>query len=827
IAAISEWVKMGAPMPATGAAAPVAAIPAKKKEFTRGQKEFWSFRPVRPHPVPAVQDAAWPKNAIDNFMLAKMEEKKVRPAPPADKVALLRRATFDLIGLPPTQNELDDFLADKSPAAFEKVIDRLLASPRYGERWGRHWLDVARYADSTGADEDHRYPYAWRYRDYVIDAFNKDLPYDQFVKEQIAGDLLPAKDGSVNVNGIVATGFLAIGPRLIAEQDKLKMLYDFIDEQIDTTSRAFLGLTVACARCHDHKFDPIPTKDYYSMAAIFANTKAFKKIEGTVSQMYDAPLVSKPVFDDYEAHQHKVNGVKKKLETIVEMENERHVDSMKSRVDDYMTAAYRVLRQSENEAKLAGSMGLRPEILSRWITFLKPGSEPRPFLDAFEKASPDTLAQVTQAYESEFLSSYKAWEAKAAQWQKKVDEAIAKGEDPPEKPKMGESKSPFFTGVLAKEGPFAFDEQTRDSFYTPEIKARIASLKTQEEELKKVAPPEPAMATAVTEGAPVVQKVFIRGDAANPGEPVEKRFLSIIAGDDQPPIRRGSGRLEFAQWLTDGKHPLTARVMVNRIWQGHFSEGLVRTPSNWGLMGEKPTHPELLDFLAAKFVENGWSVKTMHRMIMLSSTYQQSSQISKLKADTDPANRLWSRFPRRRLDVEEIRDGMLAIDGSLDLTMGGTLQSGKGTDGENAEGRKSISPETVKRRTVYLPLRRSNLPTLLNLFDFGDATTTNEGRARTNVAPQALFMMNSKFVTERAETLAKQLLSNANLDDRGRVTAAYSRILSRQPAADEIGGALDYVKSVAAQRPGDTAVLQSWQSLCRILLASNEFMYLD
>jgi hypothetical protein len=335
------------------------------------------------------------------------------------------------------------------------------------------------------------------------------------------------------------------------------------------------------------------------------------------------------------------------------------------------------------------------------------------------------------------------------------------------------------------------------------------------------------MACGVAEGAPVEQHVLIRGTPGNQGDVVPKQFLQIIAGEQQTPITHGSGRLELANWLAAPNHPLTARVIVNRIWQYHFGEALVRTPNNFGKLGEAPTHPELLDYLAKRFVEGGWSIKKMHRLLMLSSAYQMSSQITKQQIEGDPANRLFSRFNRRRLDVEEIRDGLLAIDGSIDWTMGGTLQSGFGTDGENSEDRLSINPSTSKRRTVYLPLRRSNLPSLLNLFDFGDATTPSEGRAGTNVAPQALFMMNSKFIADRSRELARKLAA-ADADDRRRLADAYLWMLDRKPTEQEAQDMLNYMHAYQA-KAARSANLQwsAWQSLCRILISSNEFIYVD
>jgi hypothetical protein len=370
----------------------------------------------------------------------------------------------------------------------------------------------------------------------------------------------------------------------------------------------------------------------------------------------------------------------------------------------------------------------------------------------------------------------------------------------------------FFRAVALDKtgGPLALPDRELMKQLPAETQLRIAYLRARADDMVKDGPQEPPMACAVTEGKSVQQHVLVRGNPASPGDPVTRRFPTILAGDDQSELPPGSGRLEFAQWLASPKNPLTARVFVNRVWQWHFGEGLVRTPSNWGLLGEKPTHPELLDYLAARFIEDGWSVKKLHRRIMLSDAYQMSSDISAEAAEQDPGNRFLSHFSRRRLDVEEVRDSMLALDGSLDLKMGGTLQRGTGTDGENSAGRLSIDPATSKRRTVYLPLRRSNLPSLLNLFDFGDATTTCEGRALTNTAPQALFMMNSAFVNDRSATLAKELA--------GHVDLIYQRILDRLPTASEKDDALAYIEKTGER---------GWQSLCRILLSSNEFIYVD
>jgi mono/diheme cytochrome c family protein len=846
IAALTEWVKMGAPWPETkgdsknGSVSDASSTKrAARKEFSEEEKNFWAYLPVSRPVAPKIRDAAWVKSPIDAFILQELEEKGVHPAPPADRLTLLRRATYDLTGLPPTEAEIRDFLSDNSPAAFDKVIDRLLASPRYGEKWGRHWLDVARYADSTGNDEDHRYPHAWRYRDYVIDAFNSDLPYDRFVREQIAGDLLPAeKPGSINRRGIIATGFLALGPKALAQQDKKKMLYDVYDEQVDVTTRAFLGLTVSCARCHDHKFDPILTKDYYSMVGIFASTKSFGDPMAFVSQSLVQPLVPKPEYEAYRekkrAYEAQVKRRQLEMGEIIDRAKEKQLAEHGARLADYMMAA----REKGELKTVAKERGLAEDILKRWIDYLKPGKVRQHLLEwqnagpeSLPKGLPKGLEEVARGYQQRFLDRVAQWNEKVNEWRVKYREAIANNKDLPNRPEFEAGQDRFFSEVyLRREGPFSIKPDDKTKFGDEDWQ-RISQLKKELEELKKQEPAEPEMACAVEDGEIVKQKVFIRGDYHNEGEDAPKAFPLILAERTKSPDNgganwgNGSGRLELSQWITQSEHPLTARVMVNRIWGWHFGEGLVRTPDNFGKMGERPTHPELLDFLARRFSESGWSIKAMHRLIMLSSAYRMSSQVSQASLAADPENRLISRFNRRRLTVEEMRDGLLAIDGSLDLTMGGTLQTGTGTDGENDNKRLSLNPEKLNRRTVYLPLRRANLPALLNLFDFGDATTPSGERQLTNVATQALFWMNSDFLTERSKRLVRSLLEPKDLSDEARAKLAYLRIVNRAASDEEIRGAVDYISGY--QRRHSKDALSAWQSLCRVLMSSNDFIYVD
>ncbi len=823
IARVREWIQMGAPWPGYDrkSAAKVVSEGGTRKHgspLADQDFQFWAFQPVRKPAPPTVKNSAWVQSPIDAFLLAKLEEKGLPPAPQAGKTALLRRVTYDLHGLPPTEQEIRDFLADSSPNAFSKVVDRLLASPRYGEKWGRHWLDVARFADSTGNDEDHRYPYAYKYRDYVIDAFNQDLPFKQFVKEQIAGDLLPSPDGApLNRRGVIATGFLALGAKAIAQQDKKKMLYDVWDEQLDVMSKAFLGVTLSCARCHDHKFDPLTQKDYYGLVGMFASTRSFRNADTHVSKLLFTPLVSKAEFETYEKAQAIV--ANKGVDISIVLDREKHLAQEKwiDQLPAYMIAARK---------KLESAPGLDPKIIKRWIRHFAESEVPRPWLDEFHKADEPAALAIAARFQESSRANLAAWARKMANWRVRERKQIDEKNMLSEAPKLINEKDGFFRDVFADNGPFGVSARMVDSLATPAGKAELKALRAEQKKLKDALPPEPEMACAVEDDAPVVQKVLLRGDYNNLGDVAPKTFPLVIAGKDRLIVENGSGRRELAEWLASPANPLTARVMVNRIWQGHFGEGLVRTPDNFGKMGERPTHPELLDYLAAEFVAKGWSIKEMHRLLLNSSAYRMSSAPSPAAVAADGENRLLSRFPRRRLLVEEMRDGMLAISGKIDLAMGGTLQSGFGTDGENSNGRLSLSPENQVRRTVYMPLRRANLPALFNLFDFGDATTPNGKRVVTNVAPQALFLMNSKFVADQADAVAKNLLADPALDPKQKVESLYFRVLNRAPASAEVDNALSYTAAFRQRFP-KTADSDAWQSITRILLASNEFIYVD
>jgi cytochrome c553 len=781
IAAVREWVEAGAAWP-NQAAVRVSGI-------TEADRNHWAFRPLLRPPLPSRV------HPVDHFIGSALATKSLKPSPRAGKLTLLRRATLDLTGLLPTLEEIRAFEADTSPNAFAKVVDRLLASPRYGERWGRHWLDVARYADSTGMDEDNLYPHAWRYRDYVIDSFNRDLPYDQFLREQIAGDLLPAATPAERARLLTATGFLAIGPRALAQQDRLQAVYDIVDEQIDTVSKSVLGLTLACARCHDHKFDPLLTSDYYAMAGIFASTTQFRNHgrPGSIAYMYYAP-VDEAAHARYHLHRSRMVAKQLEMEDAWAEDLGRDAAPYRARVGKSLEAAWRVLHQGSSPAD---------KHITAWVEFLRKADDKARtgYLKNFYAATADTIASVAKAYQSEYDEAAAKWDKDWEDWRLRMAREFLQERSLPSRPKPNLENPSFFDAVTFNGGPMDIPESPRVSY-----------LRQEYQRLKDTLPPEPGLISAVAEGPAIDQRIFIRGQIANQGERVPKRFPLVLAGEQQPAITQGSGRRELADWLASPANPLTARVMVNRIWQWHFGDGLVRSPNNWGRTGEKPTHPELLDFLAQHFIDSGWSVKAMHRLILLSETWQRSTTGPR---EQDPTNRYLARFPRQRMSIEQLRDSLLQLDGSLDTTMGGTLL----TDGEG-KGQKA-DPEEILRRTVYLPVRRGSIPHLLNIFDFGDATTASEGRTRTNVAPQALFLLNSPFVLNRAENLAKQLL--ANPDATKRIEEAYLRILTRRPTATERDEALSYIATLERTQPPVTA----WRSYLHALITSSEFLFIE
>ena len=794
------WVRMGAPWPGYE---PVPESVETSQESV--ESNHWAFQPIADPEVPDIGSSDWARNEIDRFILAKLGEEGVDPSPEASKLTLLRRASFDLLGLPPMEADTRAFLADDGEQAFASLVERLLGSPHYGERWGRHWLDVARYADSTGVDEDHPFGNSWRYRDYVIDAFNDDLPFDQFVREQIAGDLLPpAEAGTVNRRGIVATGFLALGPMALAQRDPIQKKYDVVDEQIDTATKAFLGLTVACARCHDHKFDPILTSDYYALAGIFASTRTFDDWRKNGSRYYKHPLVEPAV---YEAYRAKADALKN-LERLRGIARLIASHRYQAEVEAPKIAAYMLA-----SAGLGPADELESQMVGWWREYLTPRASRRAHLQRW-RDSPGLEAAA--GYADEVAGALRERIGQLEEWFTEASRAIAAGKGAlPDFPRE-QPDSLLYRDLRDGDGPFDIDPDDVEEAFAASDRQRIEHLEERIEQARSEVPDEPPMANGVSEDDPVRQRIFRRGQHKNPGRSVAKRFPIVLAGSEQPEIEAGSGRRELAEWLVSEGNPLTARVIVNRVWLWHFGEGLVRTPNNYGLRGEPPTHPLLLDWLARRFIDSGWSIKSLHRIIMDSATYRMSSSIAKRAYERDPENRLWSRFERRRLTIEEVRDSYLMISGRLDRTVGGDTDLGSGGLAEFVRNNRRIDPDDSTRRSVYLPLMRNKLPNLLGLFDFGDATTANGKRSVTNVAPQALYLMNSDFAHETAARTADALGQSSG----DRIGLAYRRVLGRPPTNSENNLARRYVRAGADQD-------ESWASLCKMLLASNEFHYVE
>lgn len=581
------------------------------------------------------------------------------------------------------------------------------------------------------------------------------------------------------------------------------------NEQIDTLSKAFLGLTVACARCHDHKFDPISTKDYYSLVSIFASTKNFVDVEPKVSQIYFAPLVPQEEYQRYQMSQRGIETKQKLREATEEIESAYYVrNQLLPRFTDYLVAAREVYEEGEDLEKASRKLALDKAILQRWVDYLKPGKEFRPYLENWHRADASTVNRVADEYRALYENIQTRWTRQLLVWRQGVALATVEGGKSPEKPQIEGPESAFsgeddkarfffevshFSGSSEEpsiKGPFSLSAEERDSLLPKEAVDSLASLRKELAALKKASPPQPPMAGAVTEGESVQQRVLLRGNHRNPGEVVPKQFPVVLAGDQQTAIAQGSGRKELAEWLTQTDHALTSRVMVNRLWQWHFGEGLVRTPNNFGITGEKPTHPELLDYLSIQFVENGWSIKAMHRLLMLSNTYRMSSQPNQQAKEKDPDNRLLSRFSRRRLSVEEIRDSFLAVDGALDLTMGGKIATKLKND--EYEKQPDIKPDEIRRRSVYIPLVRNKLPSILKLFDFVDPSASTVKRTESNIAPQALFMMNSDFIRQRSRAFAEYLIAS-NADEAARMERVYWIALSRGPDPQEAEEMLAYI----------------------------------
>jgi hypothetical protein len=802
VADLALWVRRGAAWPD----APTAetGIRPNGAPITERDRAFWSFRPVANPTLPPVKDAAWPRKPLDRFILAALEGKGLRPVEPAGRRALIRRATFDLIGLPPTPEEVEAFVNDRSASAWEKVVDRLLASPHYGERWGRHWLDVARYAeDQAHTFQARLYPNAWRYRDWVVKAFNDDMPYDRFVLAQIAADLLKENRSP---DDLAALGFFALGPVYYADAGEKKAAEAAeVDDRIDTLCRGFLGLTVACARCHDHKFDPIPNQDYYALAGVIRS-----------SQYRLTPVAPPDVVARYQQAQDRIKEQEGRIKTFLDTQAVRAAEGMSGEVARYMVSAWKLQTRRNKDPRLSPGRVAREEkllapSLQQWHRYLfLRGSDKRTHLAAWRatlaalgankdlSGDADAVGQVTaaaRAFQADLEATLRERQALAA-----VGKPLVK------------EKANLLREVFAPGGPFRLDARQVEAKLDPAARKTLGEMRSRASALRKSAPPTPPMVHAITEGKPGDMPLYLRGNPRREGEVVPRRFLRILAGDNPARFTRGSGRLELARVIASRDNPLTARVMVNRLWQHHFGKGIVATPSNFGTLGERPTHPELLDHLATRFIASGWSIKTIQRDILLSATYQLACTHHESNAAADPANRLYWRMDRRRLDVESWRDALLAATGDLDRTLGG-----RPADLDNASN---------KRRTLYGAVSRHNLSGLLRLFDFPDANLTSEKRPVTIVALQQLFVLNSDFMVERARALSGALAKEAN-DDAARIRLAISRLYGR-PARDwEVAVALEFLTEKDTTGGPAKVGLSRWEQYAQVLLGANEFTFVD
>ena len=993
IAALEQWISSGAvdprdaPVSATSSATPLA------------QTNHWAFQPLQSATPPTVAASARVQTPVDRFVQARQAELGLTLALPASPTALVRRLYLDLTGLPPTPDEASAFLADPSPLATERLIERLLASPRYGERWGRWWLDLARYADSNGQDENKVMANAWRYRDWVIRSFNAGQPFDQFVTDQLAGDLLPTNGvpESVLFDRWTATGFLVLGPKMLAEQDKPKLVMDLVDEQIDVLTRAFLGLTVGCARCHDHKFDPIPARDYYALAGIFKSTRAMANLD-FVSKFNERQVTPREQLEALAAHQEALQAHQKVFQATTNKANAALQGQLKSAFPATLVAALQAAEGTNTPAPPTGveasawtnlvqtlratpadhaasrtfrEWARQPETIPAQLTALEslsreglrvgPGRVGGGFLGTGQsflelphapELEPPQLTLETWVRATEFSSTgdnrrwliskngnewveghyglvldqnrpgaylnigggkenlFALWSdgprLRPNQWyhlaltydgitlrlwvdgaaagavavnraripgnqplalgrrqdgyvsfRGNLDEAYLwnraltpeelqrRAADPRQLPQDRPVVSWTFNDLTDAEQQALAQFEVRDALwgsdgilalpanprplYPEDTRNALNVLEQERRVLTQSAPPPPAFALAVADDKPVDLPVYVRGSHLSPGkDPVPRGFIQVAyRGEPAALPARQSGRLELAHWLTSPSNPLPARVIVNRVWQAHFGEGLVRTPDNFGLRGEAPTHPELLDWLAREFLESGWDLKHLHRLILNSATWQQSSRTRTDDGSpvpslaTDPDNRWLARFPRQRLEAEMVRDALLAVSGRLDLTTGGTLVDWKNDEYVPTD---TVSAESA-RRSVYLPIVRDRVYDVFTLFDFANPSVGTAKRTPTVVSHQALFFLNSPLVKSSASALATRLLAETG-DDEQRLRSAYQRCYNRDPLPAEKARGLQFLEQNQGAG-GPEGRLQAWSAYAQILMAANEFLYRD
>jgi hypothetical protein len=876
IDALVEWVRMGAPDPRGAALATLGS-----ESQAMAATNHWAYQPVIKPLPPEVKQSSWPRSKIDGFILGKLEVRSLPPAPDADPATLARRLHFDLTGLPPTPEELEGFmeLAGRNrQAAIESLVDRLLASPRFGEHWGRHWLDVARFGESVTL-RGFIFKEAWRYRDYIIDSFNRDVPFDQTIREQIAGDLLPWANVDERRRKMIATTFLVLGNWNLEEQDKKQLDMDVVDEQLDTIGKAFLGQTIGCARCHDHKFDPIPTRDYYAMAGILKNAKALK--HANVSEWIEVPLPVEPgqekALQEHETEivtlQSEIKAAKEKARAVAGISGEPKpgfvagkaavlapkelpgivADSAQARLvgswkhsqysKHYIGDGY---WHDDNQGKGEKTLTFTPELAKpgryevRFAYIHSPSRSVRVPVTIFH-ADGETTVHVNQqeppVIEGRFVSlGHFRFEANGFGYALVSNEGTEghvtadavqflplDGGAEPGKITAKPVASPNPNGSAA--GPAARE---------PDMKALEARLKR----LQESGPKRPKVMGVIEAEQIEDIPVHIRGNVHNLGAKVPRGFLTVAARGTPPRVpEKESGRLQFAEWMAGTNNPLTARVMANRVWLWLMGEGLVRTPDNFGTTGEAPSHPELLDYLAIRLIEQGWSVKKLAREIVLSRTYQLSSKAARGTprpsirnrepdhggtersfgaSGIDPENRLFSHAHRRRLSAEQIRDAMLAISGQLRINGGGQTYPA-----QRSADFGFVFTEPL--RSVYAPVFRNALPEIFEVFDFAPSSMVTGRRNVSTVPTQALFLLNHPFVREQAEAAAKRLSDDSRGNDAPAIDRAYRLTLGRLPTEDERTVARRHISGASNSVPRT----QVWTELFHALFASADFRHID
>lgn len=801
IADFRTWIGMGAPDPRE-AVVSVRKTPAGI-DLERGRK-YWAFQPLTAPAAPAVQNGAWPRAAMDRFLLAALEKKQLAPAPEASRRAWLRRATFDLVGLPPTPAEMDAFESDQSATARARVIDRLLASPHYGERWGRHWLDLVRFAETNGHEFDNNKLDSWRYRDYVIRALNEDIPYDAFVREHLAGDLLPAprlsKDGSRKESPL-GTNFLWFGEVLNSATDSVKSRADIVDNQLDVIAKSFLGLTVACARCHDHKFDPIPTADYYGMAGILHST-------GIREAVIDSPRREAEI---HAAHLRAAPAIRNpgKAKIHLRLGDELWEDFNGSGWGNWYASGEAFAAgpragvadsAGRGANELVGSLtSLKFRMPKRWVHIRMAATKGE---KALNEREPVRVTLVADDFKS---LHYLGTGSGAFEW---VSYRMT----------LPYQRTCYFEIVdRSRTGNVAVDAIVFSDDSAPPAVEVVEPADWNEPAALPVPLPESTFGMIAWDEAAKDIRLHIRGSHQNLGERVPRHFLQVLWPEPESPTLHGSGRLELASWLTGDAAPLLARVFVNRVWEHHFGQGLVRSVDNFGLMGERPSNRELLDYLAAKFIDGGWSVKKLHREILLSAAYGMSSQSSDAATTADPRNDLLHHFPVRRLEAESLRDAMLSVAGTLRPTLFGPSVAPYISKYQDGRGKPKSGPlDGDGRRSIYIQVRRNFLTPMFLAFDYPLPVSTMGARGNSTVPSQALILMNNEFVLQQASHWADRVAREAGSRNEDRIQLLFRQAFGRPPEKWETEESLQFL---ANGRP--------LADLAHVLFNSAEFLYVQ